>query len=974
MTASVEAPWSSPDPPPSPAQLEAITAPLGPVLVLAGPGSGKTFCLIGRIRHLIDSGIDPERICAFTFTNKAAGEIASRLERDIGARASLVRRSTLHSFCVSLLREHHEAAGVRRGFGIADDDYQKTLLTRLRLPAKQQDGFLKRVARHRFSGHPLNDREAAVFRRYEEFLRRRGILDFDQLVVRLAAVFEKQPAVAAGIASRWDCILVDEFQDLNPVQYLIIRVLGTGKGSVFAVGDEEQSIYSWAGADPALFRDFERDFAHLCRITLNENRRCPTDVFSLARRLIDVNPCLFDQRKEIKATREPTFPVRLSAFVDDDEELTWLIEDLRADRNAFHLSWGDIGLLYRGHRTGSALEAGLIKAGIPCRLARGRALTDHRVMRYLFSALRVIASPGDRVHQENFFRAILPPQLFDEVRSRSERSDTSLRKQIELSGRELPRDDVKGKRLRRVSYTFDNLAALGSRHANITSLVEDLLAQQWEIRKSILEDRSDEISDPADHDEVRALASRIETCRMEGKQLVLGAGNGLDTALRGLLSAAGYRSLLLERSGGADLILRSDARALGLPLSLFKALQLLSARHLNDPFRDYVSFDLETTGKDVDVDEIVEVGACRVRDGEIVDEFWSLVKPSRIDADSEANRVHGIPIDEIMAAPVFAEVWPAFSEFVGSDMLVAHNGYDFDFPILGRMSRDLPGARRFLTYDTLPLARDLLDTSKSLPNLAAEFGSPIVDAHRAINDARAIVPVLAGLNRLKMVRGRKTAQIQLLDWLGVALALDPPDNDEAKAFAEWCRPYSLGRYGKAIEWYRAERTAIPDDSAPDADEIIKRLGGVQLMARIREKRSARERYPEALERLQMILNDLGGEELAEQISLLLDRAALSAQDGSERSGDRVNLLTLHSTKGLEFSRVYVVGVEDGQFLKGPPESKPDAEVEEARRLLYVGMTRTIDRLTLTRAVWRDGSDTGGARFLTEMGLEQSGGS
>src|SRR5216117_3225212 len=175
---------------PLPQQRLAIEAPLGPLLVVAGPGAGKTFCLIGRVNHLVAArGIDPGRICAVTFTNKAAEEIAVRLRRTLGARAEEVTRGTLHALCLSILREHAEAAGLRRGFGVADEQYQRIILGRLSVHPKAQGALLTRFSRRRLQGYNLTAGDERLYADYAAYLARRNMLDFDDLIARTAALF-----------------------------------------------------------------------------------------------------------------------------------------------------------------------------------------------------------------------------------------------------------------------------------------------------------------------------------------------------------------------------------------------------------------------------------------------------------------------------------------------------------------------------------------------------------------------------------------------------------------------------------------------------------------------------------------------------------------------------------------------------------------------------------------------------------------
>jgi len=183
------------------------------------------------------------------------------------------------------------------------------------------------------------------------------------------------------------------------------------------------------------------------------------------------------------------------------------------------------------------------------------------------------------------------------------------------------------------------------------------------------------------------------------------------------------------------------------------------------------------------------------------------------------------------------------------------------------------------------------------------------------------------------------------------------------------RPAVLGSYSDSLDHYAAEREALFKDSAIPVEDIIDRLGGWQLVTRIRAARTARERYPSAMNRLMGLLEATTGDTLEQAIGHLLERVALSTSDGIEADPNRVSLLTVHSTKGLEFSRVYIVGVEDYTFPGyQATERNIKDEIEEARRLLYVGMTRARDRLVLTRAEVRNGKPAGGERFLKEIGV------
>src|SRR5206468_4042846 len=197
-------------------------------------------------------GIDPARICAVTFTNKAAEEIAERLEKALPGRvAQAVKRGTLHALCAELLREHGEWVGVRRGFGIADEEYQRDVLRLAGVWRSKRHGpLLQSFALYRARDQALSPHDLEVFARYRECLERRNQLDFDDLVLRTATLLTSYGEIAERIAARWDYLLVDEFQDLNPRQYSVMRSLAERHRNLFVVGDDEQSVFSWTGAEP----------------------------------------------------------------------------------------------------------------------------------------------------------------------------------------------------------------------------------------------------------------------------------------------------------------------------------------------------------------------------------------------------------------------------------------------------------------------------------------------------------------------------------------------------------------------------------------------------------------------------------------------------------------------------------------------------------------------------------------------------
>src|SRR6266853_321118 len=960
---------------PLPQQRLAIEAPLGPMLVVAGPGAGKTFCLIARINHLIDRrGLAPERICAVTFTNRAAEEIAVRLKHTLGERAEAITRGTIHALCLALLREYAEAAGLRKGFGVADEQYQKVILGRLHVPLEQRGSLLNRFSRHRVQkqDYELTTDDARLYREYTAWLAHRNMVDFDDLVAKAEELLRTRGDIADAIAARWDYLLVDEFQDVNAVQYDLLKRLAAPHGNFFAVGDDEQSIFTWTGADPYVLVRFSRDYEIDRPIVLDKNCRCSRQIFETARRVLAQNPQLVE--KQLSAEQESAYEVGAFGFRDEEEEAAWLLEDILADRAVAGLGWGDYAILYRRHKVGEYLEGRLVRAGIPCRLARGRSLVEDDVIKYVIAALGIVRDPGDPVALEAFARCVLSAHFLQEVEGAIGSSGDFLAS-VRTLARRRPAQDPDTKKLWRLVFQVENLRALTRSHRTLVPLVDEILSQSVGPYRNALEERHDELTDPAAIPEAVRLAGRLAAAIAAEQEIVIAPQGGLEIALRGMLTAAGLRHVpssapaRREVEEGVEVVRAVDGGTGGLSLTLFKALQLLHAKELDTALERYVTFDLETTDKDVEVCEVVEIGAVRVVGGEIVDRFHTLVRPYR-PITPGATKVHGYTEGDVRNARPFAEVWPEFRAFIGDDVLIAHNGQHFDIPVLRRLAARREGVDTLVFYDTLPLVRSLSRDSAKLEDLALRFGIDAGRTHHALDDAVTLARVYRELERLRGIRARKAVLVNLLDYLGLGLALEPQaKSGERDMLFKLAKFYTLGRYSDALAFYKMERERTGGDPAPPVDEVIRRLGGRALMTRLRAEPDPEQRYPAAVARLRALMEEDSPQTLEESVDRLLGRIALSTSDGIEVAPDRINLLTLHSTKGLEFSRVYIVGLEDYQ-IPGLRETKENrqAEIEEARRLVYVGMTRAQDRLVLTRVERRFGMEAGGSSFLEEMGL------
>ncbi len=385
-------------------QREAVSTTDGPILILAGAGSGKTRVIAHRIAWLVDRGVDPRRILAVTFTNKAAGEMKARVEALLGGKvASWI--STFHAFCVRLLRREAEAAGLARDFVIYDEDDQlatvREALRRLDLSEKLHPPrrVLSKISARKNSGRARSDADEESFGEttyeriaatYTELLTAAHALDFDDLLTRTVDVLGRNERVRDAYRQRFRYVLVDEYQDTNRAQYDLVRHLVGPGGNVTVVGDEDQSIYSWRGADIQNILDFERDYPGARVLRLEQNYRSSQAILDAASGLVAHN-----QRrkgKTLRAVKAAGEDVRLHEAGDEYEEAAFVVEGVAAARRD-----GRAAILYRMNAQSRLFEEALRRYGIPYLVVGGVGFYERKEVKDLLAYLRLVLTPGEPV-------------------------------------------------------------------------------------------------------------------------------------------------------------------------------------------------------------------------------------------------------------------------------------------------------------------------------------------------------------------------------------------------------------------------------------------------------------------------------------------------------------------------------------------------------------------------------------------------
>jgi len=407
----------------NPAQREAVLHFEGPMLVLAGAGSGKTRVLTTRIARLIEHhGVDPTRILAVTFTNKAAGEMRERIARLLGEEPKGMWSGTFHAIGARILRGSARQVGRTSSFTIYDEDdtlgVVKRIMEREGIPQKQwspkviaslisdaKNALVPPSEYESLAMDPVSRAAAAVYKQMESTLRAANAVSFDDLLVLPVEIFRKDETTLARYRDRFQFILVDEYQDTNRAQFVFVKLLGSAHGNVVVVGDDDQSIYGWRGADIRNILDFEKEFASAKLVRLEENYRSTPDILDVANAAITQN--VGRKGKTLRATRASGEPVTLVAALDERDEADWVLEEIKTRRNQEDRGLGEFAVLYRTNAQSRALEDSLRREAVPYRLVGSVRFYDRREIRDLMAYLKLIANPSD---EEAFRRAITVPK------------------------------------------------------------------------------------------------------------------------------------------------------------------------------------------------------------------------------------------------------------------------------------------------------------------------------------------------------------------------------------------------------------------------------------------------------------------------------------------------------------------------------------------------------------------------------------
>jgi len=478
----------------NPAQREAVEAIEGPVLILAGPGSGKTRVITHRIAYLIKScGINPHNIMAVTFTNKAAREMKERLEQLLGQAVEALTLGTFHAICARILRREGKAIGLDSNFVIYDEEDQLSLtkqaLEELNLDPKQYVPRALHSAISAAKSRLIGPKDYAqrvssyfeeivhrVYQRYQQLLSQSRAVDFDDLLMKTVQLFQAHPQILNRYQSKYAHILVDEFQDTNIVQYMLMKHLAGKYRNLCVVGDPDQSIYSWRFADLRNILSFEKDYPEAKVVFLEQNYRSTKTILEVASGIISAN--LQRKPKKLWTENEDGASVTVIESYNAEEEAQSVASEIEKLVGQGQISLKDCAVMYRVNAQSRALEETFLRYGVPYRLVGGTRFYQRREVKDIIAYLRLIHNPRDNV---SLVRIINVPargigqRTLNQLQSWAKAHDVSLFEAL----KQVANEKILPQRIAQALAGFDAVMAeliAQSRELSLSSLLDEI----WE--------------------------------------------------------------------------------------------------------------------------------------------------------------------------------------------------------------------------------------------------------------------------------------------------------------------------------------------------------------------------------------------------------------------------------------------------------------------------------------------------------------
>ena len=1014
-------------------QIEAVTHKDGPLLVIAGPGTGKTKVITHRIEHLIRAhNIRPENILAITFTNKAAEEMQERINTGIGEpHGSSVKACTFHAFCVKVLRKHALKIGLSENFTIFDQELQDEILTEsVRALNLNADDYPTWWLRNIISDAKCTLRNPVaavdnaeidnaanvedtrnVLESYQQRLAEYDALDFDDLLLKTVELLGVED-VKAACHQEISYILVDEFHDVNRAQYRLLQLLCAAPAhNLMVVADEDQSIYSWRGSNPAYINDFRRDFDPRT-VELDDHYRCDEKILRAAEEVISRNS---DRQKQHtlrthKDAGRDIFHYTFETPIAEALGIIGVIQNLVTQRN---YSYRDIAIFYRTHKLADALAEQLLRKNIKFQRILPTNSFGEGGSKGILAYLRLLQwqLPQDVEQAINFPETCIDDLTWVRLKWLAEREHIpfmELLKDIEayagdvgpLTRRNVREFwtqleklsvDIKGEKTDKIILKlFDALE--GSRSPYRAEELE-VLEKQPELPNLVTArdvlysalDLNEPIQITATHGIDAYCAAHIihqtlETYlnRSAELQFLSPDENSLLQLSDGVHLLIGDFEVLGEKAQEARLILIGNAAEIedsdvihleteGVrSIAALKLCQRLINRFESPNMADMVVYDLETTGINPKTAEIVEIAAHRLSAiGDEVERYYRLVKPPGGHIPRAATRIHQIDEETVKDAPGIEMVLPEFFGFIQDRILIGHNVAEYDNPILARdLRRYLKAGLSAPHYDTLVTARRLFPRQRcSIAALAEKFGIEHGRLHSALEDVGVNREIFKELIKIDAYKREVQSLPELLPLVGLGtlakqeVAVPSDTLTETEAFLNAAK-----RFVQTHNVELPDRFPLETAAAAQARACMETLQGTAV-PEFREDIEWRQR------RIQFMNAVVHFESVNDEHELknFLDyQKLLTNIDELDDKTEQLTLMTLHSAKGTEFRVVFIIGMEEGSFPMWQQHITAEY-IEEERRLFYVGMTRAQNQLYLSSTVYRTGDrDRPVSMFVREV--------
>lgn len=966
-------------------QHQAVEMPRVPVLMLAGPGTGKTRTLISRIIYQIQHfEIAPEHILALTFTNKAAREMQNRLYTILKEKAAKIKACTIHSFCLDILRKYYKQAGLDQYFSVCSDEYQTNLLNMLISDKVRMDknkvvkGIKISMDQYLMRNKPMPPFSAMIYDMYTNHLQKHKLIDFNQILTKIKTLFAENTDILEQYSFLYQAIHVDEFQDTDIIQYDIIKLLADKHRNIFVVADDDQSIYAWRGANPENINTYIEDFKISTPIFLDINYRSGEKIINAAQAVVKDTERIEPGKKLIPGDIIND-SIQTQFFDNEQQEIKFISQKIKVWQTEKKIPYSEIAVLYPQHRFAEKLSLHFVKERIPFQQASGRNFDDDPQIKKVLLYLQVIRDPLDSLLLEELVESELGFHVHKQIQNVQHVLKCGYRKALyEFGIRTEISDSVK-----KDTATFiGNLANLINLKSffNFEQLIKQILAGLQDMDKSYIELKAENFSD-----------FKMEFGRdfLKNTIWIYHENNALSFVAQKMLETISSSKILpLEKAETAkisskDLILLLtplEVSVAGKKISLYNELDEKRQSSFStlirlcqswlveqeDFFNNYVVFDLETTGRNTETCGIVEIAAVKVKNKKIVDTFQTLVNP-QMEIEQEAIQVHHIENKDVADAPAFNDVWIKFKKFIAKDILIAHNGYAFDFKIVDRFALQMDGTKLTNTrYDSLIFARKMFPNEhNSIDALSEKFKLDPGNRHRALDDVKVLHQIFLKILMIFREKQKKLSGDFLFEYCALANYIENKLNKyEDKVFflagvKKLLSPYSqildlyCSAFGKDIEIFKNDISI----------KAIQLNYGSSFYTNNDDFRGKILELTTDFNRLPV------DKAIAEFLSVIM---LINPQD-KLTNADAVSLLTFHSAKGLEFKKVIIMGMEDDSvpsFFAYKTDDYDDRSVEkkmdEQKRLLYVGLTRAKDEIILTAAKNRFGRMQKSSPFLKKM--------